>query len=418
MSNSDMEKNQSNISSEFEVLLRKYFKDENAELFIERLREDSLILSFVNSNSLTSDSSIQLVSSHFTVKLRLLADRVISFANRNLELERYYWFMLDLVKILINGSELNLSYDICVDLLDHTEKDKDYKLISAYTYLNLADYHCRQANWKLATNFIKKAKDIFSSSSEDIGLSKCELLFGLIYLEQGDLEVAQIRFENSLIIAKNINDESLKASVEFNFGIINYTKGNYEESLKYFLESLRKFESLKDYKNIADIYKNIGLYYFETNDLEMALTNFNKAIFIALDHRFLSILSTSYLNISLLHLKKNEFHESTLFANKSMEIAYQINDKSSIAESYKIKGIVSRNLLDYELSEDFLLTSLRLNREYKNELHYAETTVELGLLYKEINKNGESSLYFDEAILYYKKKKMLSEIKIIELHKK
>jgi len=49
---------------------------------------------------------------------------------------------------------------------------------------------------------------------------------------------------------------------------------------------------------------------------------------------------------------------------------------------YKIKDIIHRDTKDYELAENYLCTSLRINKELNNEMNKAETEFELGLLYK------------------------------------
>ena len=97
-----------------------------------------------------------------------------------------------------------------------------------------------------------------------------------------------------------------------------------------------------------------------------------------------------------------------------MEVAYKLNDKITIAEVYKIKGIIQRNKNNFDVAENYLLTSLRLNSETGNKLNYAETSYELGILFKLTNDNKKSNKYFTNALEYYKKIEAKEEIREIE----
>jgi tetratricopeptide (TPR) repeat protein len=85
----------------------------------------------------------------------------------------------------------------------------------------------------------------------------------------------------------------------------------------------------------------------------------------------------------------------------------------TIADVYKIKGIIQRNLKNYILSENYLETSLRINSEAGNQLNRAETLQELGVLYKEMGKTHQSKENFKLALEYFKK--INSEPDILQL---
>jgi tetratricopeptide (TPR) repeat protein len=90
------------------------------------------------------------------------------------------------------------------------------------------------------------------------------------------------------------------------------------------------------------------------------------------------------------------------------------NDKLTIAEVYKIKGIIQRNKENYSTAENFLLTSLRLNDELGNQLNHAETSYELGILYNLTDDKEKSEKHFTDALGYYKKINADEEVNVIE----
>ena len=110
----------------------------------------------------------------------------------------------------------------------------------------------------------------------------------------------------------------------------------------------------------------------------------------------------------------NELELAADFINKGMEISNQLNDRLTIADVYKVKGIVERKLKNYDLSESYLQTSLRINSELGNKLNHSETSFELGVLYSEINQSKKASRYLNIALKYFSKIKAISEIEKIK----
>ena len=110
----------------------------------------------------------------------------------------------------------------------------------------------------------------------------------------------------------------------------------------------------------------------------------------------------------------NDYTLAEAFSDKAMEICYKINDKLSIAEVYKVKGIIQKHLTNFQLSENLLLTSLRINKEHNNRLNEAETYYERGLLYMETGNSVESINNLNSALKYFKKINAHNEIKNLQ----
>jgi len=75
---------------------------------------------------------------------------------------------------------------------------------------------------------------------------------------------------------------------------------------------------------------------------------------------------------------------------------------------------MQRENRNFDTAENYLLTSLRINRELDNKLNEAETQTELGILYKLTKKNKQSHNAFKAALEYFQKIGAASEITKIE----
>ena len=125
-------------------------------------------------------------------------------------------------------------------------------------------------------------------------------------------------------------------------------------------------------------------------------------------------LGITYLNKALVYILQADFDLASAFNDKAMSIASKINDKLSIAEVYKIKGIISRQKNNFDSSENSLLTSYRLNKDLNNQLNLAEVACELGILFKLKGDQAKGNKYLDEALGYFIKIDSTADITYLE----
>ncbi len=335
-------------------------------------------------------------------RIRIETDLLITFAEAKLKLNNFLEFLLSLGQKTISAGEFSLAIDINEKLLAETKNKKQYLGISANAYLSLGELYSMQAQWQLSFNNIKKAKKHFEKQNNFYGLAKCENMLGTIYGEIGDLKKAKKHFEKSLSLNENKTDISLTGTIEVNLGIINTIQGNYELALTYYQRALLYFQRLSNLKRVAEINHNIGMTYLKINKFETAINNFDESITTSLQSGSYTTLGITYVSKAYLYTLKKDFSLAEAFGDKAMEICYKINDKLSIAEIYKVKGIIQRSKQNFETSENYLLTSLRINTEVGNKLNFAETSFELGLLYKSLGDKKKSKSYFDNAAKYFK----------------
>jgi tetratricopeptide (TPR) repeat protein len=208
----------------------------------------------------------------------------------------------------------------------------------------------------------------------------------------------------------NSGENYLTAKIEINLGIISNIIGDYETAFSYYRRALLYFEKIKDLHRIAEIRHNLGMFYTKKKNLKAAIKEFDKSILSSMQCGDIAFRGLPYLSKAYIYTLQNDLHLADAFATKALEICSKINDKLSIADIYKIKGIIQRKLKSYDLAENYLLTSLRLNTELQNKLNQAETSLEIGRLYKETGRINESKPYFDNAIKYFRKIKAANEL--------
>jgi adenylate cyclase len=152
---------------------------------------------------------------------------------------------------------------------------------------------------------------------------------------------------------------------------------------------------------------------YDAQKLKRALGEFDKSIDLCIEINYLRIMGLVFLGKAITYLKLHNLPMASVFSDKVMKACHNINDRLSVADIYKVKGIITRELGEFERSEILLKTSLMMNLKLGNKLNEAETSFELGRLYCKLNDKKKSVKWFTKAFTYYKgqgTKKKIMEI--------
>jgi adenylate cyclase len=348
-------------------------------------------------------------------QLNIQIDQLVTFTEQKFKEDRFLSFLLYLGEFAAVKGEMDIALSIYNKIVEKTSSDSKFSDITANAHLAIAEIYSRHANWKDSLRFIRKAYVLFSNNRNSKGKARCENLFGTIYGDMGDIRRAKEHFQKSFSILKNSKDLSLLGMVEINIGIINLMQDDYDGALQYLKRSLVNFKQTGDYKRIAEIHYNTGMAHLKLNDYTCALSEFDAAISAAQDLGYLPLIVLTYLSKAQVYIKTNDNDLAAAFADKSLELAYRLNDRLTVADVYKLKGLIQKNLNNYSAAENYFLTSLRINKELANKYNYAETSYELGKFYKESGRKKESSSHLNNAKTYYRRIKAEKEMQKVDL---
>lgn len=339
---------------------------------------------------------------------------ITTLAEQKLTKTRYIEFLLSLGDYAISIGEYAFAIETHKKIINESKNEEYLKNLAANACYSIGEIYSREANWTGCFEYIKKAFILFKQQNDVKGCARCENLLGTVYGERGDLKEATNHFEESLRYLDEKKDAILTGRIEINLGIINNIYSNYDKALFYYNRALIIFQRLNDHHKLAQIRHNLGITFVKKKEYDAALKELDKSIAISLNDSIYSILGISYITKAFIYAQMEDLELSKAFAEKAMEICYKTNDRLSVAEIYKVEGIIKRIQKNYTFAENYLNTSLRINREYKNRLNTAETSLELGILYKAWKKPEKAKAAFGVALKYFKKINAVHEIKNIE----
>jgi len=372
------------------LLLKQFFKDQQVSEVLDGFETKPIL--------------------NYRIEQRMIIDRAITIAKKELEGDDYSRFQLGIVKVLAEGDNLNKAEEILLASISEDHSEFYY----AESLLAMADILLRKSFWSNSNNLIDEAKEVFTKLDNKIGLAKCENLYGTSYGERGEVQLAKNHFLKGIDLLKNSVDEKLEAELETTLAIIENICGNLDVSKEHFYKALHTFEKLNERKRIAELNHNIGMLYLELEEYEKAVNEFDKGIDVATKGNFKTILSISYLGKANALLYLEDYHNTEVYSYKAMDIAINIEDKLTIADVYKVMGILERKLNHYNTSESYFQISLRLNKELGNKLNSAESAYEIALLYDDLNNDEQKTFWLNGSLKYYKNINAAEKINLIE----
>lgn len=335
------------------------------------------------------------------INFRITLDRVITFCEKLLSEEKYYKLLLDISQLMFFAGETAYSLEIAEDLLSKIELDEKHSGLRAETFLMISKIHWAQAYWDECNHFIAEAAKIYKSINNEPGLAKCENMLGTLHGEKGEFDAAQIHFKNALDHLSIEDDISSRAMIFTNLGIISTINKEYEKAIWNYKNSVDMFNQVNDVRRVARVYHNIGMLYTRMGKYDAALDEFNKCITLSLENDYLSNCAVAYIGKAFIYHKLKNQALADAYSDKALEIAYKLNDTLSIADIYKLKGMIQGNLNNFELSEELFENSIRLNKDIESKLNEAESSLELGELLQKNNRVDEAKHHLTVAADFF-----------------
>lgn len=395
------------FENEVQDLLKDYFSD--SELFKLFDQADSSKHTNQFDKKIDELYKKQLDISLDEASERIFLDRTLTIAEKKLASEKFCALAVELGNICIYSGKINFAQEIFNKIIKKTGNT----LYKAKALMGLSDIYSRKANWTRSIMLATEAESIYKELEDKTGVANCYNLLGAISGEMGEISQAKDYFSQSLLAADELNNTELHAKVETNLGVINSILGNTEKAIEHLEAAMNVYREQNDIRRQSESYLNIGLNYLQSSDLKSADEAFNKGISIALDNQFLIPLAMLYLAKAQLLLKTKDLFHAELFADKALSLSHLLDDKLTVADIYRIRGVIAREKLEYQTAESYLMIGLRINTKQRNALNIAECSFELGILYKAQLKNEQSNLYFNQAVDYFTRCK--AEDKIIKI---
>jgi len=202
--------------------------------------------------------------------------------------------------------------------------------------------------FKLALEHLKRAERL-TSDKEDLMYIYNQI--GIIYDSVDYLDDALLYYSRSLSLARDLENESMQASVLNNIGLIYERKGELDKALEYYEESLRL---QTDEKEKANTYNNIAIIHYKKGNYQKAVEYIQKAIEIGERYGDYHRVSQRKLNLGDTYREMKDYEKAEKYILEGLEGVKKIGDKYWEAVGYKYLGWLYTDKGDKKTAKDYL----------------------------------------------------------------
>ncbi len=381
-------------------LLKRFCPEALLKLLNEQVEHLRVLESELIDQARSKESELR--AEHSFVEAGYL-ENIITECERELGKREYLELMVELGSLCTKYGEHSAAKTVFSNVIEAAGAEVRFASIAGTAFCKRAEIRLRQAHWTGAQLDLKKAAAMYKKAKDAEGLAIVENSYGVFASEQGDVRKATTHFRRAQSgFEKSGNVERANTSL-MNLGILATIAGRWDEALAHYQRILPQFEKLGQMSRLVEVYHNIGMLFLAKGDLRAAINQFDESLSHANLLHYRAFAGLAYLGKAAAYARLEDYPLAMVFAQKALGIFRQLNDQLSIADAYKVKGIIHRELDHPQLAELYFRTSLRLNEEYNSPLNLGETYAELAKLYKRLHQESKATQAVKKAVTYFKK---------------
>ncbi|PCH69611.1 MAG: hypothetical protein COC01_01185 [Bacteroidetes bacterium] len=318
---------------------------------------------------------------------------------------------LELDKIMIDTVKVNVLCEICLELMN-------YSLDSAMVYCKQAKKLSKQirfdrgfaeafyneivtlrkmGEFKTALDSLPKVMELYKDMDDVINVAQCELAFGMLAADLGNLQEAAIYYEKALEKAKKMNDLKMQGRCLNSIAINYYYRGEFKEAITIFNKSLNIAKETKNTALQVNLYSNIASCFNLVGNIDTGIYYYDIALELVRNEgdrsKFASIMS----NYAGLYEDQGDHETSYEMHQEALTIRLELGDKHGIAQSYVSIGNVDSRMYRYEAAIQNYMRGLKLTEEIGDIQTINVILNNIGSLYAEQNEFEKALEYYDKA---------------------
>lgn len=226
-------------------------------------------------------------------------------------------------------------------------------LYHAHALVTLGWSHCLQRKFYAALAYTQDAIELAATVQDDTIYTHIYNLFGCLYVDLQQYDLARASFERGLDHARAANDASRITSITNNLAVLVLNTGDYRMAHHYFTASLEFAEASGNRTVTIVALNNLGMIAMQRYDHQAALPYLNKCL--ALERRLGNrrVLGRSLANLGICYAQQFEWPHALLYLDEGLAIGRDNKD-------YDTEGQILHQLAVYWIEQHNLAEAQRL----------------------------------------------------------
>ena len=331
-----------------------------------------------------------------------LLDQLITFCQKTLPAQRALHTVLDIGDIFKRHGETARATELYTMVVARA-RDGSHKRTLAEAYLRRGDVYGRQGRWKESMADLKASQTILHSLNDEEGMARVQNLLGTNFAEQGMLKQARAHLQMALATFERNGQDLQVSSLLANLGALCNMTARHDEALSLYHRARASFELTGDVDRLGVTHHNIAMTFLAKSAYEDAIREFDKCFALGTQGLNASLMGLANFGKANVYYQLGDLRMALKLLNQAIELFLKSNDRLSMADGYKLKGMVHREMKKYSFAETYLQTSIRINSELNNSLNLAESYFELGILEKKQDHRDQALAALEKARDHFRK---------------
>lgn len=329
-------------------------------------------------------------------------DRLITLCHARLSSDEVCRVMLGIGDIFKVHGETSRAEEIYTHALSLGEQAGKKRHI-ADACLRRGEIYSWKGQWKQSTSDLGRSRAIFLELKHHEALGRVENILGTNHAEQGKIKQAVGFFERALTLFERTEQTQLAGVALMNLGVVCNIMGTYDTALTHYKRAQSCFEGVGDLNRLAELHHNIGMSYLSKQLYNEAINEFNTSYALGSRIQSVSVMGLASLGKANAHFYQNDLTMALKLVSRAIELFNKSTDRLSLADAYKVKGMIHRKMKRYDSAESYLHTSLRINLELNNRLNVAESYYEIGTMELQRKRKQQAFSAFQKAKTGFRK---------------
>lgn len=267
-------------------------------------------------------------------------------------------------------------------------RDSAHLNVKSETFSQIGQLLGKQGDHDRALGYLQRAIGAYRRLGNNLGLCRALRNLGVIYVELGEFEEAEITYEEAIETAGDLNDPVLYADLVNNLGAIMNMKGNWRRALELYRDSLAIYAEQNEIRKSAYAKNNVAITLAEQEMNDEAFSYFQEAHETAIRIKDASLGLIVDINLADLYLKKGMYDQAEQHCSKAEQYLVEANlTNGHLVETMIIKGRIGHSKARHD---DALLSfneALELSRQLSTQFLEAEVLHERGILHREMERH-------------------------------
>ena len=271
----------------------------------------------------------------------------------------------------------------------------------ATAYLRAGVVYNRKTQMAKATEMFDKAELLHRAGSNSEGVNEVLRQRGILHRLNGNYQLAQAQFQQSLDAARAIGNEAQQITALIEMSYLATTKGSFSEAENYAQQAVTIAQQ-KQLENLtADALLELGNKFSSQGDLAKAEQYFKQAIQFAQANKGRLREARGLSNLGGLYIQTLRIDEGLAMVQQAMDFFQRANYPRNVASCLTQIGRGQRRKGDYAAALQTLNQKLDSAKQSNSQPAIADAYLELGALHFDEGKWPLALEQYDNALKIY-----------------